>query len=135
MKTIRFEICYAKNPQIHQNGYVEVPDGIDEVEEWFFYDQSGNVRSRMFTHHDGIGIDQIGATSEQQREIDKFLELVCVDLTDFVVDTIVWSEEDENETYVRGDLIIQINDGKCSYECVMCPKSDTCVTLDGCDDL
>ena len=111
MKTIRFEIIYAKNHNIHQNGYVEVPDDESEEVEWFYYNQEGFEQPREFTHHDSIGITQIGATDEQQAEIDRFLELVNVDLVDWVTDTIVISEEDENETYFKGNLIIHINDG------------------------
>ena len=115
MKTISFEIIYGKNQEIHQNGYVEVPDDVNEDVEWFYYDKQGFAQPREFTHHDGIGITQIGATDEQQAEVDKFLQLVNVDLVDWVVDTIVTSEEDENETYMKGDLIVHINDG-CQFE-------------------
>lgn len=111
MKTIEFEIIYNPNPQIHQNGYVEVPLNEDETVEWYFYNQSGMTQPREFTHHDGIGITQIGATEEQQAEIDKFLEIVHVDLVDWVQDVIVLSEEDENDTYTKGDLTIHVNDG------------------------
>lgn len=111
MKTIEFEIISSKNPQISQMGYVEVPADEEEMPEWFYYDQSGIPQPRMFTHHDGIGINQIGATDEQEKELDEFLNQVQFELVDFVDDTILLSEEDEHKTYQKGDLIIKINGG------------------------
>ena len=111
MKTIEFEIISKENPQIHQNGYVEVPADEEEMPEWFYFDQYGMTQPRMFTHHDGIGISQIGATDEQEKELDEFLTQVQFDFVDWVDEVILLSEEDEHETYAKGDLIIKINDG------------------------
>lgn len=111
MKTIEFEVIFSKNPQIHQEGYVEVPADAEEEVEWFYYNQSGMPQPRMFTHHDGIGISQIGATDEQEKEIDEFLHQIQFDYVDYVDDIIILSEEDEHKTYHKGDLIIKINGG------------------------
>lgn len=111
MKTIEFEIISSKNPQISQMGYVEVPADEEEMPEWFYYDQSGMPQPRMFTHHDGIGINQIGATDEQEKELNDFLHQVQFKYVDFVDDIIILSEEDEHKTYHKGDLIIKINGG------------------------
>ena len=111
MKTIDFEIIFAKNPQISQRGYVEVPADEEEDVEWFYYNQSGMPQPRMFTHHDEIGISQIGATDEQEEELDEFLSQVQFEYVDFVDNIILLSEEDENRTYKKGDIIIKINDG------------------------
>ena len=111
MKTVEFKIQAKWNKDIYQVGYVELPDEEDEDVEWFYDDQNGFAIPNEFTHHDGIGLTQIGATEEQISEIDRFLELVRVDLVDWVQDVIIFSEEDENATYHRGDLIIIINDG------------------------
>lgn len=111
MKTIEFEIISSKNPQISQMGYVEVPADADEDVEWFYYGQNGMPQSRMFTHHDGIGINQIGATDEQEEELNDFLNQVQFEYVDFVDDIIILSEEDEHKTYHKGSLIIKINGG------------------------
>lgn len=111
MKTIEFEIISSKNPQISQMGYVEVPADEEEMPEWFYYDQSGMPQPRMFTHHDGIGINQIGATDEQEKELGEFLHQIQFDYVDYVDDIIILSEEDEHKTYHKGDLIIKINGG------------------------
>ena len=102
MKTIDFKIIYNKNNEVYQTGFVEVPDDIEEECEWFYYNQSGMTQPRMFTHHEGIGISQIGATFEQEDEV------------------IVTSEEDENATYTRGDITIVINEGA-KMECEIIP--------------
>lgn len=109
MKTIRFEIQSKLNPQIHQNGYVEIPNDEDEVPEWFYYDQQGFAVPRVFTHHDGIGLT---ATDNQEMEIINFNEDIQYNYVDWVHDVILTADEDENETYTKGTLIIQINDGK-----------------------
>ena len=113
MKTIRFEITYIKNPQIHQKGFVEVPDDIKEIGEFYYYDQYGFAIPREFTHHDGIGLTQIGATDEQLAELDKFLYQVHIECVDWVAEIICF-EEDENRTFRKGDLVFQINDGEIS---------------------
>lgn len=107
-KTIRFEIQSKENPQIHQNGFVEVPNNAEETPEWYYYDSQGFAIPRVFTHHDGVGIR---ATDEQNTEVDKFLEYVNYTYADWVQDVILTAEEDENKTYTKGGLIIQINDG------------------------
>lgn len=111
MQTINFEIIYQPNPQIHQNGFVEAPDDIEELPNWFYYDQSGIAQPREFTHHDGVGISQIGATEEQTSEIDRFLYLIHFELVDFVNDTILLAFEDERTSFVKGDILIKINGG------------------------
>ena len=111
MKTIEFEISYAENQEIHQNGYVEVPDDEEDMSEWFYYNSQGFEIPRVFTHHDGIGISQIGATDEQLKELDDFkgeLDKYC----DYVDEVIQTSEQNENKTYTKGCLIIRINDGE-----------------------
>ena len=72
-----------KNIEVYQEGYVEIPDDVEESEDWFYYNQSGMVQPRMFTHHDGIGIKQIGATFEQEQEISEFLQEVQYDYVDW----------------------------------------------------
>ena len=74
MNTIYFKIISKKNREVYQEGYVEIPYDVEEQEEWFYYNQSGMVQPRMFTHHDGIGIKQIGATFDKEQEISKFLQ-------------------------------------------------------------
>ena len=111
MKTIKFKIISNENKKIYQEGYVEVPEAVEEMPEWFYYDQNGFDVPRAFTHHDGIGLTQIGATDEQKSEIEKFNEIVFVDEIDFINDTILTAEETENRTYVRNDITIIVNDG------------------------
>ena len=108
-KIINFKIINKRNEEIYQEGYVEIPQNVEEPEEWFYYNQSGMVQPRMFTHHDGIGIKQIGATFEQEQEISDFLQEVQYDYVDWVNDVILNSEEDEHETYEKGNLKIIIN--------------------------
>ena len=108
-KIINFKIINKRNEEIYQEGYVEIPQNVEEPEEWFYYNQSGMVQPRMFTHHDGIGISQIGATFEQEQEISEFLQEVQYDYVDWVNDVILNSEEDEHETYEKGNLKIIIN--------------------------
>ena len=109
MKTIYFKIISKKNREVYQEGYVEIPDDVEESADWFYYDQTGMVQPRMFTNHDGIGISQIGATFEQEQEISEFLQEVQYDYVDWVNDVILNSEEDEHETYEKGNLKIIIN--------------------------
>nr|WP_304049909.1 hypothetical protein [Methanobrevibacter gottschalkii] len=108
-KIINFKIINKRNEEIYQEGYVEIPQNVEEPEEWFYYNQSGMVQPRMFTHHDGIGISQIGATFEQEQEISEFLQEVQCDYVDWVEDVILNSEEDEIRTFEKGSLIIELN--------------------------
>ena len=71
VKTICFEIVYGKNQQIHQNGYVEIPDDENEEVEWVYFDQQGFEQSNQFTHHDGVGLTM---TDEQYAEIELLIE-------------------------------------------------------------
>jgi hypothetical protein len=111
MIEVNFEIIYAKNPNIHQDGYVEMPDDVEEDVEWFYYDQNGIAIPRQFTNHDEIGLTQIGATDEQKWEIDSFLTLINTEYVDWVNDVICTSDGNEQKTYTKGDLIIKINGG------------------------
>ena len=106
MKTINFKITSKKNKEVYQEGYVEIPDDIEESEDWFYYNQSGMVQPRPFTHHDGVRIHQ---SFGQENEIDRFIELVHYEYVDWVNDVILNSEEDEHETYEKGNLKIIIN--------------------------
>ena len=110
MKTINFKIIYNKNDDIYQEGYVEVPEDIEELPDWFYYDQNGFAQPRVFTNHDGIGLTQVGATTEQLNELDVFYKAVN-DEVDFIDDAILTADEDENRTYVRENLTLIINEG------------------------
>ena len=109
MREINFKIISKKNREVYQEGYVEIPDDVEDPSEWFYYNQTGMVQPRMFTHHDGIGISQIGATFEQEQEISEFLQEVECDYVDWVEDVILNSEEDETGTFEKGNLKIIIN--------------------------
>ena len=106
MKTINFKIISKKNREVYQEGYVEIPQNVEEPEEWFYYNQTGMAQSRPFTHHDGVRIHQ---SFDQENEIDRFIELVQYEYVDWVNDVILNSEEDEHETYEKGNLKIIIN--------------------------
>lgn len=108
-KIIDFRIINKGNEEIYQEGYVEIPDDVEKPGAWYYYNQTGMVQPRMFTHHDGIGISQIGATFEQEQEISEFLQEVQCDYVDWVEDVILNSEEDETGTFEKGNLIIKIN--------------------------
>ena len=110
MKTINFKIISNKNENIYQEGYVEVPEDVEEMPEWFYYDQNGFAIPRVFTHHDEIGLTKIGATDEQASDIEEF-NRVIMDEIDFINDAILNAEEDENRTYVRNNITIIVNDG------------------------
>lgn len=110
MKTIKFKIISNENKKIYQEGYVEVPEAVEEIPEWFYYDQNGFAIPRVFTHHDEIGITQIGATDEQEADIEEFNRII-MDEIDFINDAILNAEEDENRTYIRNDITIIVNDG------------------------
>lgn len=110
MKTIEFQITYAKNENVYENGYCEIPDDLDEEVEYFFYNQSGLTQPRRFIHHDEIGLNRIGATDEQMSEVDNF-KLELAEFVDFIAEAIELAEEDDNRTYFKGDLIITINEG------------------------
>lgn len=107
MKTVYFKIESTKNPQIYQEGYVEIPEDIEEPCEWYYYDQTGMTQSRPFTHHDGVGLT---ATEEQNYEIEQFKELVQYELVDFVNEVILNAEEDEHETYKKRNIKITMGD-------------------------
>lgn len=111
MKTIEFEIIYAKNDNVHQDGFVEVPEDVEKFPEWFYVGNDGMPQPREFTHHDEIGIDQIGATEEQLAEIEHFKMQIHVEFPDYVNEVILTADEDEHRTCVKGDLIININGG------------------------
>ena len=106
MKTIYFKIISKKNREVYQEGYVEIPDDVEESADWFYYNQTGMTQSRPFTHHDGVRIHQ---SFSQENEIDRFIELVEYEYVDWVNDVILNSEEDEHETYEKGNLKIIIN--------------------------
>lgn len=110
MKTIEFKITYAKNENIYEKGYCEIPYDAEENAEYFFYNQNGFTQSTRFIHHDEIGLTQNGATYEQESEIDNF-KLELYEHNIFIDEVIQFAEEDENRTYIKGDLIITINDG------------------------
>lgn len=107
MKTINFRIISKQNREIYQTGYVEVPDDLQEPSEWFYFDPTGMAQPREFTHHDGVGLT---ATDAQYFEMEQFEESVHYKLVDYVNDVILNAEEDEHETYEKGDLIIKINE-------------------------
>lgn len=109
MKTIEFSINYKLNPQIHQDGYVEIPENEDEEPNWYYYDSNGFITTTETTIHDGIRIE--GATYEQETELDRFYTITHFDLVDWVDGLILESSEDEDEFWVKGDLIVKINDG------------------------
>lgn len=110
MKTINFEIIANKNENVYQKGYVEVPEDVEEMPEWFYYDQNGFAIPRVFTNHDEIGINQISATDEQESDIEEFNKAIMNEI-DFINDAILNAEENENRTYVRKDITIIVNDG------------------------
>ena len=106
MKTIYFRIISKKNNEVYQEGYVEIPDDVEESADWFYYDQTGMAQSRSFTRHDGV---RIHPSFSQENEIDRFIELVEYEYVDWVNDVILNSEEDKYELCMLGDLIIEIN--------------------------
>lgn len=106
MKIINFKIKSKKN-EVYQEGYVEIPDDVEESADWFYYNQTGMTQSRPFTHHDGVGLT---LTEEQNYEIEQFKELVQYELVDWVNNVILNAEENEQGTYEKGDIIIQINE-------------------------
>ena len=103
MKTVNFEIKSIRNPNIHQNGYVEIPTDVEEEAEWFYENQSGLSQAREFIHHDEIGLSQIGATDEQEFEIEEFLNEVH---QEWVTDIVLTFDKG---TYQKGDLIVTID--------------------------
>ena len=123
MKTINFKIISNKNENIYQEGYVEVPEDVEEMPEWFYYDQNGFAIPRVFTHHDEIGLTQIGATDEQASDVDEFNRIIFADEIDFINDAILNAEEDENRTYVRKDITIIVNEGA-KMECEVTETND-----------
>lgn len=104
MEIKNFEIKSIKNANIHQNGYVEVPDDVEEEAEWFYINQSGLSQAREFTHHDEIGVSQIGATEEQEFEIEQFLNEIHE--SEWITDVIL---NFESGTYEKGDLVVTID--------------------------
>lgn len=107
MKTIKFKIISNKNENIYQEGYVEIPKDIEEMPEWFYYDQQGFAIPRVFTHHDDV---ELTATDEQIAEVEEFNEAI-MDEIDFINDAILTADEDENRTYVSNNITIIVNDG------------------------
>lgn len=109
IQKINFKIVYVLNPDIYQMGYIEFDDECEDSEvEWYYFDEQGFVIPREFTHHDGVGVS---ITEEQSHEVDRFLELIHVELVDWVEGVICLSDVDENSTTQQDDLIIIINDG------------------------
>ena len=108
---IEFQIRYAVNEQIYQNGFVEfeVNENNEETDvEWSYYDQNGFVIPREFTYHDGV---ELTPTDKQNAEIDAFLELIHIDFVDYIQDIILTSKEHEHKTYQNDVIIIDINGG------------------------
>ena len=87
-----------------------MPDDVEELPDWFYYNQEGFAQPREFTNHDEIGLTQIGATNKQETELDSFAKALH-DEVDFINDVILTAEEDENRTYIRNDITIIVNDG------------------------
>lgn len=110
MRIIHFKIESKKNRNIYQSGYVEIPDDIEESADWFYYNQTGMAQPSEFTHHDEIGVTQIGATNAQIQEIDSFLEQIHVEHVEWVHEIILNAEENEQGIYKKGDLKIVINE-------------------------
>ena len=103
MEIKNFEIKSIVNGNIYQTGYVEIPDDVEEEAEWFYTNQSGLSQAREFTHHDDIGLSQIGATEEQEFEIEEFLNEVH---QEWVTDIILTFDKG---TYEKGDLVVTID--------------------------
>lgn len=122
MKTIFFKIISNENENIYQEGYVEVPDDVEELPEWFYYNQEGSAQPQIFTNHDEIGLTQIGATPEQEAELESFWKALDNDVI-FIDDVILTAEEDENRTYVRNDITIIVNEGA-KMECEVTETND-----------
>lgn len=101
MKTIDFEIIYAKNTDIYQTGYVLIPDNEEEEVEWIYITSMGFEQFREYTHNSNIYPD----------DTDKFKEEIHMNYPDWVQEVIIFSEEDEHATYTKDDLIIHINEG------------------------
>lgn len=115
MKTIKFEIIANENENVYQKGYVEVPEDIEEMPEWFYYDQQDFAIPRVFTHHDDV---ELTATDEQIAEVEEFNEAI-MDEIDFINDAILTADEDENRTYVHDNITIIVNDGA-KFEVEIC---------------
>ena len=110
MKTINWEITYAKNDDVYQYGDVEIPKDINESAEWTYYKEDGMPAPHFYIIHAGIGITQIGATDQQLEEIDDFRMQIQHTYCDVIDEIILLAGEDENDTYYVGDLIIKIGD-------------------------
>lgn len=99
-----FEIRSIMNKNVYQKGYVEIPNDVEIEVDWFYENQSGLSQAREFTHHDGIGLSQIGATEEQEFEIEEFLHEVHE--SEWVTDVIL---NFESGTYRKGNLVVTID--------------------------
>lgn len=109
-KTIYFKIMAKENTDVYQEGYVEIPEDIEVEPDWFYYDQNGVAQSRAITHHDGIGLTQIGANHEQEVELDSFANALSEEV-DFIDDVILNADEEEHLIYIRKGIIIEVNEG------------------------
>ena len=109
MKTINFQIIYAKNEEVYQEGYVEIPDDITESSEWHYFTETGLEAFGMYTIHEGIITSPRGATDDQIAEVDDFKLSVQHEYCDYIDAVIYDAIEREKETYTKGDLIIKIN--------------------------
>ena len=107
-KTIEFEIICEENPQIHQKGYVEVPEDENEFADYYYEDDNGFALPKLHTIHDGAGWK---ITEEERAEVEAFERLVAVEgiHLDFLIET---SEEDDRCTYSHKGIEIRINGGE-----------------------
>jgi len=104
---VSFKIVSNRNEEVYVEGYVTINDSEAEDIDWYFWNGTG-YQSRRFLFHDGISIK--GSTIEQENELAQFES----DLADdglWIDDAILQSDDTENRTYVRENLILIINEG------------------------
>ncbi len=108
---VDFKIISNKNENIYCEGYVEINDEEAEDVDWYYYDAQGFATPHMFIEHTEVDGFK-GATPKQEMEIEQFK-------TDYLDDSlwidtcILQSTEDENQTFIRENCTLIINDGAC----------------------
>ena len=102
--TIYFKI---ENKNCEQKGYVEIYEDDEYMPEFYYWNYNTGYQCQETVYHKNEMIT--GLTDEQISEIEDFKELVNNTYVDWVNDVILNSEEDEHETYEKGNLKIIIN--------------------------
>lgn len=107
-QNIYFKIISNKNKNVYCEGYVAINGEDDEDVDWYYWTDNGYQQQGIFIWHNEEEIT--GLTDEQYDEIDQFQ--LDYDEDAFWIDTVILqSEENENETYVRKNCTLIINEG------------------------